>query len=84
MMMKVNQIMDDMGWAYGKHWKEEKDVWLLLGNLKEETTWKTQAEMGKCELYSSVSEQEKVVGSCEYGKEPSSLKKVWVINFLNS
>jgi len=57
--------MDDMGWAYGKHWKEEKDVWLLLGNLREETTWKTYAEMGKCELHSSVSEQEKVVGSCE-------------------
>jgi len=26
MMMKGNQIMDDMGWAYGKHGKEEKDV----------------------------------------------------------
>jgi len=24
--MKGNQIMDDMGWAYGKHGKEEKDV----------------------------------------------------------
>jgi hypothetical protein len=29
--------MDDKGWAYGKQWKEEKDVWLLLGNLREET-----------------------------------------------
>jgi hypothetical protein len=40
-MMKGNQIMDDMGWAYDKPWKEEIDVWLLLGNLRKETTWKT-------------------------------------------
>jgi hypothetical protein len=31
--------------------------------------------MGKYELYSSGSGQEKVVGSCEYGKELTSLKK---------
>jgi hypothetical protein len=41
MMMKGNQIMEDMGWAYGKHWKEVKNVWLLLGNLRKETIWKT-------------------------------------------
>jgi len=41
MMMKGNQITDDMGWAYGKHWMEEKDVRLLLGNLREQTTWTT-------------------------------------------
>jgi hypothetical protein len=24
MVMKGNQIKDDTGWSYGKHWKEEK------------------------------------------------------------
>jgi hypothetical protein len=47
MMMKGNQIKNDMGWAYGKHWKEGKDVWLLLGNMRKETTWEDLGRDGK-------------------------------------
>jgi hypothetical protein len=31
MVMKGNQIKDNMSWAYGKHWKEEKGMMAFVG-----------------------------------------------------